>query len=234
MQHFNCVQLCAETNAISEPVNHVPSRLTQEKLSSSTPVEDMNSLVNCLPSQIHAVLEGQVGHKFWGVYSARAMAMLQVSSEEVYAAFTESAGHLARCKLSKAIKARKRPENRTPKQPRNPLRRRMEPTSLQSSQADQVQADESFADTPDDNPTVSPTQQLKIPDAEVASPAPQLVSEFLSSLVSNGIVRVLDDNATATRIVWNAYDNKGTISQICAESQVINSTNTNTIYCVNI
>lgn len=231
------MQLCAETNAISEPVNHVPSRLTQEKLSSSTlrSVEDMNSLVNCLPSQIHAVLEGQVGHKFWGVYSARAMAMLQVSSEEVYAAFTESAGHLARCKLSKAIQARKRPENRTPRQPRNPLRRRMEPTSLQSSQADQVQADESFADTPDDNlATVSPTQQLQIPDPEVASPAPQFVSEFLSSLVSNGIVRVLDDNATATRVVWNAYDNKGTISQICAENQGINSTNTNTIYCFNV
>ena len=57
---------------------------------------------------------------------------------------------------------------------------------------------------------------------------------ILSSLVSNGIVRVLDDNATATRVVWNAYDNKGTISQICAENQGINSTNTNTIYCFNV
>ena len=70
----------------------------------------MNSLVNCLPSQIHAVLEGQVGHKFWGAHSARAMAMLQAPSDEVYAAFTESADHLARCKLSNAIQARKRPE----------------------------------------------------------------------------------------------------------------------------
>jgi hypothetical protein len=111
----------------------------------------------------------------------------------------------------------------------------MEPTSLQSSQADQVQADEGFADTPDDNlATVSPTQQLQILDPEVASPAPQFVSEFLSSLVSSGIVRVLDDNATATRVVWNAYDNKGTLSQICAENEGINSSNTNTIYCFNV
>ena len=58
------------------------------------------------------------------------------------------------------------------------------------------------------------------------------MSEFLCSLVSNGIVRVLDDNATATRIVWNAYDNKGKTKQICAENQEIN--NAFTIYCVNI
>jgi hypothetical protein len=227
------VQLCAASNAISEQVNHGPSRLTQEKLSAPTlpTVEDMNSLVNCLPSQIHAVLEGQVGHKFWGVYSARAMAMLQVPSDEVYAAFTESADHLARCKLSKAIQARKRPEYRTPQQPRNRLLKRMLPSSLHSSQADQVH-DDSFADTPENRPTVSPIQQLQIPAPEVASPAPQFMSEFLCSLVSNCIVRVLDDNATVTRIVWNAYDNKGTTKQICAENQEIN--NAFTIYCVNI
>ena len=96
----------AATNAISNPVNHVSSRLTQEKFSSTTPRsdEDMNSLVNCLPSHIHAVLEGQVGHKFWGVYSARAMAVLQAPSDQVYAAFTESADHLKRCQLSKQYK----------------------------------------------------------------------------------------------------------------------------------
>ena len=171
----------------------------------------MNSLVNCLPSQIHAVLEGQVGHKFWGVYSARAMAILQAPSDQVYAAFTESADHLKRCQLSKSVQARKRPENPVSRQPRDRLLKRMKP-ALHSPQTDEAlrPPDESFVDT--NGPVELPT--LQIPDHVPPSPRPQFLSEFLDSLVSNGLVRVLDDNATATKIVWNAYDDKGTIANL--------------------
>jgi hypothetical protein len=164
----------------------------------------MNSLVNCLPSQIHGVLEGQVGHKFWGVYSARAMAVLQAPSDQVYAAFTESADHLKRCQLSKAIQARKRQENPSPRQPRNLLLKRMKPTH--SSQDLALQP-------PDGTHMGNTTLDLAIPDAVPPSSEPQFLSEFLISLVSNGLVRVLDDNATATKIVWNAYDDKGTFAE---------------------
>jgi hypothetical protein len=57
------------------------------------------------------------------------------------------------------------------------------------------------------------TLDLAIPDAVPPSSEPQFLSEFLISLVSNGLVRVLDDNATATKIVWNAYDDKGTFAE---------------------
>jgi len=170
----------------------------------------MNSLVNCLPSHIHAVLAGQVGHKFWGVYSARAMAILQAPSDQVYAAFTESADHLKRCQLSKSVQARKRPENPVSRQPRDRLLKRMKP-ALHSTQTDEALTppDDSFVDT---NPVELPT--LRIPDHVPPSPTPQLLSEFLASLVSNGLVRVLDDNATATKIVWNAYDDKGRLANL--------------------
>ena len=209
----------AATNAISNPVNHVSSRLTQEKFSSTTPRsdEDMNSLVNCLPSHIHAVLAGQVGHKFWGVYSARAMAVLQAPSDQVYAAFTESADHLKRCQLSKSVQARKRPENPVSRQPRDRLLKRMKPALQYSPQTDEAlrPPDESFVDT---NPVELPT--LRIPDHVPPSPTPQLLSEFLASLVSNGLVRVLDDNATATKIVWNAYDDKGTFQNLISNLKI--------------
>jgi len=170
----------------------------------------MNSLVNCLPSQIHGVLEGQVGHKFWGVYSARAMAVLQAPSDQVYAAFTESADHLKRCQLSKAIQARKRQENPSPRQPRNPLLKRMKPTP-HSSQDLALQP-------PDGTHMGNTALDLAIPDAVPPSSEPQFLSEFLISLVSNGLVRVLDDNATATKIVWNAYDVKGTFAETCKQT----------------
>jgi hypothetical protein len=83
--------------------------------------------------------------------------------------------------------------------------------ALHSPQTDEAlrPPDESFVDT---NPVELPT--LRIPDHVTPSPTPQLLSEFLASLVSNGLVRVLDDNATATKIVWNAYDDKGTIANL--------------------
>jgi hypothetical protein len=84
--------------------------------------------------------------------------------------------------------------------------------ALHSPQTDEAlrPPDESFVDT--NGPVELPT--LQIPDHVPPSPIPQFLSEFLDSLVSNGLVRVLDDNATATKIVWNAYDDKGTIANL--------------------
>ena len=83
--------------------------------------------------------------------------------------------------------------------------------ALHSTQTDEALTppDDSFVDT---NPVELPT--LRIPDHVTPFPTPQLLSEFLASLVSNGLVRVLDDNATATKIVWNAYDDKGTLANL--------------------